>query len=371
MIRVERVETAEAVERLAPDWDALAARAPQRSLFASAAWLRLWWRHFGESRRLLVLAAREEGELVGVAPLLVTRRRMRGLPVRELGFAINGCSQRSDFVIDAGRKDVAAALAGAIADRAGDWDVARFDGMAEAAGAWAALEPALAARGVRGSAPWTWTSLAIELDADFDAWLAARPRHFRKILRQAEGHLRKLGEPRLERCSEPDALDAALERLLAVERRSWKVREGEAIATQSGWAPFYRDVAQVFAASRACEIRVLVAGDRDLAANFVVRDGDVAYGLRTCYDEAFASASPGRNLMAFLVRDLAAVGVRRLELDRRTAFLAQWADRAETCLTATCFHGGAWSRSMAWLQRGADGARRLSQRLRPQPGAAS
>jgi hypothetical protein len=72
--------------------------------------------------------------------------------------------------------------------------------------------------------------------------------------------------------------------------------------------------------------------------------------------------------MEALARDLSRDGVERLELDRHTAFLAQWATRTDGCITATCFHPGPWSRSLAWLQRGVEAGRRLAARLRPAAG---
>src|SRR5918912_3404648 len=67
---IEVVTTAEALERLRPEWSALWARCPTATLFQSPAWLIPWWRHIGEGD-LCTLALRYAGRLVGLAPLYI------------------------------------------------------------------------------------------------------------------------------------------------------------------------------------------------------------------------------------------------------------------------------------------------------------
>lgn len=65
---VEEVTSAEGLERLRPDWEALWAALPGATPFQSPAWLIPWWRHVGEGE-LLTLAIHEGGLLAGLLPL--------------------------------------------------------------------------------------------------------------------------------------------------------------------------------------------------------------------------------------------------------------------------------------------------------------
>ena len=73
-----------AVARLVPEWRELAAVAA-RSPLESPDWLVPWYRHYARAVRARILAWRIGGRLVGVAPLVVSRRR-RAMPVTEMGF---------------------------------------------------------------------------------------------------------------------------------------------------------------------------------------------------------------------------------------------------------------------------------------------
>src|SRR5688572_7821464 len=90
---VERLDTLEQVEALAPEWDRLARSRDVWLPFLGPVWNLTWWEHLAErgvllSDRFWVHAVRRAGgELVGVAPLMLTERPSRGpLRVRLLQF---------------------------------------------------------------------------------------------------------------------------------------------------------------------------------------------------------------------------------------------------------------------------------------------
>ncbi|WP_405697258.1 GNAT family N-acetyltransferase [Streptomyces sp. NBC_01185] len=61
---------------LAAEWDALHRRCPTATPFQSHAWLHSWWLSYGTSGRLRVLLARQDGRLIGAAPLMLAHRPM-------------------------------------------------------------------------------------------------------------------------------------------------------------------------------------------------------------------------------------------------------------------------------------------------------
>src|SRR4029077_1147915 len=98
-----------ALERLQPEWDALAVTAALP--MAAPAWMLAWWRHLApEQGELRTLVVRDRGELIGIAPFFLTARR-RGEPCayRLLGADI---STRVGPLAKPGREwEVSAALA--------------------------------------------------------------------------------------------------------------------------------------------------------------------------------------------------------------------------------------------------------------------
>ena len=69
----ETLDSTEALESLAGEWNDLVLAMPRPSPFLLHGWVAEWWRHFGSGSRLTVVVARRDGRLVGAAPLYVER----------------------------------------------------------------------------------------------------------------------------------------------------------------------------------------------------------------------------------------------------------------------------------------------------------
>src|SRR5262245_34310270 len=72
----------EGLQALEDGWRRLATLSPDPSLFATYEWNAVWWSCFGRGRRLHVVGARRDGELVALAPLC-TKRGVGGVRGRE------------------------------------------------------------------------------------------------------------------------------------------------------------------------------------------------------------------------------------------------------------------------------------------------
>ncbi|MFE4971178.1 GNAT family N-acetyltransferase [Kitasatospora sp. NPDC056651] len=98
-----RVED-DALDVLAEEWDALAARCRTATFFQAADWQRSWWRHYGRPGRLLVVLVRRDGRLVGAGAF-----RRRGGPLGGLTGLGGGLVDYTDVLLDDECADRAAA----------------------------------------------------------------------------------------------------------------------------------------------------------------------------------------------------------------------------------------------------------------------
>lgn len=83
------VEGSDALMALEPEWSRLASTAPS-SYFQTPAWVQVWHEQLEPAARLILVCAREDGELVGLVPLAVMRRHVHSrvpVPLTFVGFA--------------------------------------------------------------------------------------------------------------------------------------------------------------------------------------------------------------------------------------------------------------------------------------------
>ena len=71
-------------------WKNLLAQTRRPSFFQSLEWLEVFWKHFGQGRRLRVLVVYEGDEPLGIFPLVVQTERTRAGSVRVLTYPLDG-----------------------------------------------------------------------------------------------------------------------------------------------------------------------------------------------------------------------------------------------------------------------------------------
>ena len=296
---IEIVTTEQCRETLSAEWDRLLATLPEATAFQSPAFLRCWWRHFGEELAPHVVTARRGGELVGIAPLQLRRQRRFGRGYRTLEFLGSPDElARPRLLVPAGDDETLTAILQAIAARRSGWDMIWLDELetggwqaaaierwAKSAGLWVRSEPLH---------PVSW----LDKNGTWQEYLAARSAHFRKRLRAAARRLERECTVAWEQCHGGPDMRRFVDLFLQVEKSSWKARAGYDIGYEAGYRRFYADLlAHNSAALRGHGLALTVDG-QPAAVTLGVSGHGRYYSLQIAHDAAFDRYSPGTLLEA-------------------------------------------------------------------------
>ena len=96
-------------EKLAPygtDWNRLLENSDTNVVFLTYEFCRSWWETQGKEGQLLVLLAKHDSELVGIAPLAIVTRRRFGFRTRVVEFLAAIDSDYADFILDSSEREV-------------------------------------------------------------------------------------------------------------------------------------------------------------------------------------------------------------------------------------------------------------------------
>ena len=223
MYAVETIADEAAMAALASEWAVLDAGLSPRTPFSSPLWCMTWWRHFartglGVRDRMQVLAVRDGGRLVAVAPMMLTSRPSVGpIQARELQFfgadaymtELRGPVCRPEDV-----EAVVAALDAHLTACASEWDWVQWRGLrkteptAERAHATLRLDRYSELTDHYLPLPDTWEELR-----------AGLPRNIKESLRKCYNSLARDGHVfEFRAVSAPDEAEAALRRFLELHR---------------------------------------------------------------------------------------------------------------------------------------------------------
>ncbi|MEK7389367.1 MAG: GNAT family N-acetyltransferase [Elusimicrobiota bacterium] len=116
-------------QQLKNEWNALLSRSRSNNVFLRWEWISSWWEVFARQRTLFILAVRQEGRLVGIAPFYI--EPAAGLTARHMRFCSDDrAPDYMDVIIEPGlEKPVMDAIARCLQQHADKWDILFLDSM--------------------------------------------------------------------------------------------------------------------------------------------------------------------------------------------------------------------------------------------------
>ena len=128
----------------------------------------------------------------------------------------------------------------------------------------------------------------------------------RKELRRQRKRLADAGPLASRLVHAGGAVAAALADFLALEASGWKGRAGTAARTDDAVRSFMEQAVAELAREQKAQVARLTLAGQPIAALVILRSGDTAWCWKIAYDEAYARASPGVQLILEATRALLA-----------------------------------------------------------------
>ncbi len=267
---------------LEQEWRDLLPSCANSRVFLSPLWLRSWWQTFGAGRELMLLSARDEGRLIGVAPMM----RERGT----LTFAGNTkVCDYMDFTCAAGREaEMMGALFRALSEE--PWDDLRLWAMREDSPSLTALAAVSAEFGYSCAVDVEDVCPQVDLPTDWESHLASLDRKHRHELKRKLRKLLQAGTVELEILASP------LDVTVGMETFFWMLRESradKAAFMTTEMESFFRNLVPSLAGGGLAELVFLrLAGIRTAAVVCLHADGETLL-YNSGYDPAYSALSVG------------------------------------------------------------------------------
>jgi CelD/BcsL family acetyltransferase involved in cellulose biosynthesis len=300
MLTVERV-VLDAVEG---EWRDLCPPGPM-GVFATPFWLNAWWPQFGGDRELLLLAAREEGRLVGLIPL------MRDGDALSFAGDSRVCDYM-DFPCTQGREgELLEGLFRSIGEE--PWTELRLWAMPESSPSLAALPTVCSGLGFSFEAAAEDVCPALDLPGDWETYTASLDKKNRHELRRKLRKLPQAGAVDLEVLDKPDDVASALDDFLRMLRES---RSDKAEFMTAEMEAFFRTLAVTLAGEGVAEMIFLRLGGVRAAGVLCFRAGDEVLLYNSGYDPAYSAYSVGLLSKALALQRAIEQGKKRFDFLR-------------------------------------------------------
>jgi CelD/BcsL family acetyltransferase involved in cellulose biosynthesis len=315
----EDVSDTAALTALEPDWWDLWARSTTATPFQSPAWLLAWWRAFlpGE---LAVIAVRDAGRLVGLAPFYVETGAYGGrlLPI---GISL---SDYLDVLVD---PDCAPAVRGVLAAALGrsriSWQI------------WELTDLPSDAEALQLPCPpscWDRTEAAescpvLTLPREPTAWCEAVPSRKQRDLRMAQHRANRRGDI-FWATADAGSAQEMLVRLIAFHGARWRSRDEPGVLADPRVRDFHATVLPGLLRAGVARLYTLFIGGEAVGVYYGFVHRWRAYAYLTGFDPAFGHESPGTILLGHAIEQAAREGACEFHMLRgRERYKYQWGAR--------------------------------------------
>lgn len=284
---------------LAGEWEVLLRASRARCLFLTWEWLHTWWRHLGSRHRLSVLAVREGGTLVAIAPFAVSRRRPALSPLAAVEFLGSGDvgSDYLDLICAPGREEpVLDALVDHLERRRAFLRLRRLE-PSSALAAHLAGRLRTAGWSVARSAPEVCPYIPLD-GHTWDSYLAGLGAQHRYNVRRRLRNLERAGA-RFERVDSEEGRREVFPALVALHNARWSGRGGSEAFHHRGLVAFHDELSRIALARGWLRLFALRLEGRVVAALY----GFLYEGRFSFYQAGF---DPGQGRLSL---GLAAMGL--------------------------------------------------------------
>lgn len=330
---------------LEPFWNRLVAESVASTCHSTFEWLFTWWRHFGADKRLLLIAAFEDGMLAGLAPLYADACADG---FRDLHFIGQGLSDYADFITPRDRPDIAEALVSALLDLRSSWDGMDLEEIPAQSANKALLNRVIDA----GSVPAVWQTMVqcpyLPIETSWEAFYGTMGKGFRHEVQNKLNRWNNLNKDRRNGLElhyvdrrEVDSMFVDEVVALSDKRRSTDGHRSPFLNHPD--QEFLREVLPLMGRRDQLRVGELRSGDALLAFMLAFRWEGTVYTWNTQYEPAFAAFSLGRIVLVRFAEQAFRDGCRELDFMRgEEPYKFQWTTLCRTNLALRTERTAQW-----------------------------
>jgi CelD/BcsL family acetyltransferase involved in cellulose biosynthesis len=359
MIEVREIQEIESLSEFRLAWHTLLEQSPGATFFHSLDWLECYWKHFSAGQQLRILLVTDDGQLIGVMPLVVRAELTRVGRLRILTYPLHDWAT---FFGPIGPNPSATLVAGLrhVRQTPRDWDILDLRWIDADGTDLGRTERAMAQTGFRPCMQkWNRASL-VELPDSWESYWGARENKFRRNVDRLERRI--AGEAKVELVryrpqpasgGDVDPRWDLYDACVGLAGRSWQGLDGDRTnLCHSEVSGFLRDAHSAAARLHAVDLNLLRVNDELAAFMYNYRWHGAVHGLRRGYDPKFRHLKVGLVLQKMMLEDGSHRGDQTYDLGTGSHDnKAPWRTKLQTSYRCTFFSAAVLRAQLLWCNR--------------------
>ena len=300
IITIEREEDFFALEK---DWNRLLGESGSDNIFLTFEWLACWWKVFKKNKKLFILLVKEADEIIGIAPLMISRVGKFFSKLRIISFIGIKSSAYGDLIIKKNRGEALRAISRFLADRTLLWDVINLKQLPEDS----PNLPFLKELGWDSKFLWEKRNAApcfyIPLKDGWESYLANFSSKDRKNFRSHTKNLNKIGEVHFihyENNGDED-VSKVMPTIIEIFNKRWGAKKKVSPLLLPEKKEFIEEVAKCFQKKNWLDLAILKCNGQIIAYMLGFCYNRKHWAWNTAFDPDFSKFGPGALILKEII----------------------------------------------------------------------
>lgn len=277
---------------LEEDWKNIFDQSGTKNIFVSWEWCSLWWKHYGRNQELLILAVKDEDEIIGIAPLMVSKGDPLTLWKPKVNFLGGNLADYIDFLILRNNKEVIKTIIYYLINLA-DWGVIDFKRIPEYSPNLIPIKECIFSLYYRSVIKISSISPVVKIQGSWDDYYRSLNKGLRQDIRTAYNKFKLLGEVSYEDYTENPG-KALLDVFFGMHKKRQTCKLGQSPFEAQTTRDFFYDLAAIFTKLRWADISALKINERIFSVVFALRYKEIFYYWIPVFDPESSKYSPGK-----------------------------------------------------------------------------
>jgi len=294
MINVERLSKFCEFEKLKESWNRLREnQSGEDMIFLAHEWFDCWWRCYADDAQLFILEVKENDRLLGIAPLMLRKALLRGLPIRLLSFIDNGNSGHNDFIIEATRRrEVLKAMFSYLREYHKEWDVLELKRIPPESSSVRFIQDVLRSEPIPFLKKAGTDAPYLRIEHDWRTFYNRLSNKKKKTLRNIQNRISREGGYVVKRITDFHDYQAIKPDLRDIVRNSWSAHHKSSLNRPENIN--FIDGLSLWAGSNGfLQLWLLSVNNQPIAYEYHLRYRNRVHGLRSSFNKNFGHLSPG------------------------------------------------------------------------------
>jgi CelD/BcsL family acetyltransferase involved in cellulose biosynthesis len=293
MIRVKQCSSFDELEQYAPIWNDLLQKSRDNDVMSTWEWISCWWQHFGKHRELRVLVAEENGKIMAIAPLMLSKYKFMKLgTMTKIEFIGTPQSDYNNFIwLENEEKCLDLFLEHLVDQR--DWDCLELFNVHEGTLSAKLLCESDAALSRKLENRVLTLCPYLELPSSIEEYTKKLPsgigKEARRAMRRLQEEYRVGFKTQADFCSVQEAMDS----LFDLHQRRWKLKGETGDFATPSVRKFHLDLANNFDRKGWLALSFLTANEEPVASTYSFDYRGKRYFYQSGFDPRFARYSVG------------------------------------------------------------------------------